>query len=60
MKKNKSWEIITDIGLKIQKDWKRLALKYNLKITVSGQPALSTFVFDSKNHLKYKTLIILF
>jgi glutamate-1-semialdehyde 2,1-aminomutase len=57
MKKNKSWEIITDIGLKIQKDWKRLALKYNLKITVSGQPALSTFVFDSKNHLKYKTLI---
>ena len=37
--------------------WKKLALKHNLKIKINGIPALSSFIFQSKNHQAYKTFI---
>lgn len=57
MERIKSWEIITSKGKKMQSEWQNLALQHNLSITVSGIPALSTYSFNSKNALEYKTLI---
>jgi glutamate-1-semialdehyde 2,1-aminomutase len=57
MSRMKSWEIITEIGTKIQKGWKELAENHGLSISVSGIPSLSTYSFNSNNALKYKTLI---
>ena len=57
MEKKKSWEYITNYGNKVVKIWKKLAIKYNLKIKISGLPALASFTIVSKNFLKYKTLI---
>tara|TARA_B100000787_G_C15918619_1_gene175697 strand:- start:57 stop:515 length:459 start_codon:yes stop_codon:yes gene_type:complete len=57
MKKTKSWEKITKIGEGIQASWQKIAEKNNLDINISGQPAISSFSFNSKNNLKYKTLI---
>lgn len=57
MEEVKSWEVITRQGEKIQKGWRELANKYNLNITISGIPSLSTFYFNSKYLLEYKTFI---
>ena len=57
MEKEKSWEQVTQTGRDITAKWKTLADKYNLSITTSGLPALTSFVFDSVNSLAYKTLI---
>ena len=57
MEKIKSWEIITKIGNKIVKGWKKLATKHKLKIRCFGIPSVKSFEIKSKNWLKYKTLI---
>ena len=57
MEKIKSWEIITKKGEKIQKKWNDIAKSNNLKISVLGIPALSSFSIISKDWLKYKTFI---
>jgi glutamate-1-semialdehyde 2,1-aminomutase len=57
MEKIKSWEIITEIGKKIQAGWKSLASVHGLDIEVAGIPSLSTYSFKSLNSLAYKTLI---
>jgi len=57
MKEMRSWELITDIGKKIQKQWKKLAVENSLGIEIAGLPALASFSFNSKDNLKYKTLI---
>ena len=57
MQKIRSWEKITEIGNKVRNLWIDLAKKYKLKINVSGLPAISTYSFESKNSLKYKTFI---
>lgn len=57
MQRMKSWEIITEQGKKVQEQWKALADLHGLSISVSGMPALSTYVFNSENTLAYKTLI---
>ncbi len=57
MNKIKSWEIITKIGGKVRLGWKKLAENHNLKIKISGIPAISSYVFDSKNSLEYKTFL---
>ncbi len=57
MKKIRSWEKITEIGNKVRNLWIDLAKKYKLKINVSGLPAISTYSFESKDSLKYKTFI---
>ena len=57
MEEVKSWEIITAIGNKMRKGWQQLADEYNLKITISGIPSLSTYSFNSDKALEYKTFI---
>ena len=57
MEKKKSWEYITNLGKYITSKWKKLARKNKIKIKTSGIPALSSFVFLSKNHQAYKTFI---
>ena len=57
MEKEKSWIRITQIGKKVQRGWKQLAKNHKLNITVSGIPAISSYTFNSKNSLEYKTYI---
>ncbi len=57
MKKEKSWEKITQIGSQIQKEWMRIAERHKIKIKVQGIPALSTFSFDHPEELEFKTYL---
>jgi glutamate-1-semialdehyde 2,1-aminomutase len=57
MKKEKSWEQITETGGMIRKGWQILADKYGLEIEQWGLPALAGFTFKSPHALAYKTLI---
>ena len=57
MERTKSWKILTDKGIQIQKNWKKIADANNINISILGIPALSTFSLVSDNWLKYKTFI---
>jgi len=57
MKKEKSWEQITETGGMIRKGWQSLADKYGLEIEQWGIPALAGFTFKGPHALGYKTLI---
>jgi hypothetical protein len=57
MGKLKSWEVITEIGRKMQMKWQDLANSHGISITVSGIPALSTYGFNSKKAMEYKTFV---
>ncbi len=57
MNKIKSWEIITQIGKKVQKGWADLAKNNNLKISIFGLPPITSFKFNYSNSLEYKTFV---
>jgi glutamate-1-semialdehyde 2,1-aminomutase len=57
MEREKSWDVITKIGIGISNQWQSLADKYKLSISTWGLPALSGYTFNSPNALSYKTLI---
>ena len=57
MERLKSWDAITQIGVRIRQGWQQLADKHGLKIDHWGLPALTGFTFQSPNALAYKTLI---
>ena len=57
MERIKSWDIITNKGKIIKKNWKRLASNHDLNIEINGMDALAGFVIKSDNWLKYKTYI---
>ena len=57
MERLKSWEVITANGRTMQEGWQNLANLHRLDITLAGIPALSTYSFNSKDALSYKTLI---
>lgn len=57
MERLSSWEQITRIGTDIARRWRALGSKYELPLTTSGLPALTTVTFKSPNALAYKTLI---
>ena len=57
MERIKSWEQITQTGLKIRQGWQALADKHELSIGHWGLSALTGFSFNSENALSYKTLI---
>ena len=57
MGKNKSWEVITNVGRDIGKRWKTLGGKYQLPIKVNGLPSMIGFTIQSEDWLKYKTYI---
>ena len=57
MKREKSWEKITQTGRRVTEGWKQVAARHGLKITTNGLPALTTFSFPGQNALAYKTLM---
>lgn len=57
MERERSWEIITDRGLKLRNSWQQLADRHGIRISHNGLPALCGFAFQSENALEYKTLI---
>ena len=57
MEKQRSWDVITKIGRKIVYNWEKISKNHDIKIEISGIPALSSFKFLSKNNLLYKTFI---
>ena len=57
MEKNKSWEIVTNIGKEIKKKWKIISDSNKLDLEIRGIDAIPNFTFKSKNNLIYKTFI---
>jgi glutamate-1-semialdehyde 2,1-aminomutase len=57
MQKVKSWETITEIGLKVRKGWNELAKNNDLKISISGIPALSSYSFEGDHNLEFHTYV---
>jgi len=57
MERLESWEVITQIGLKIRKGWQDLADQHRVGISHFGLPALAGFSFTSPNALAYKTYL---
>jgi len=57
MKRERSWEKISATGKEIAKRWVALAKKHNLKIKISGLPALASFSFENSCHQDCKTFL---
>ena len=57
MERERSWEQVTAIGLKLRSQWQALADRHGLTISHNGLPALTGFAIQSDLALKYKTLI---
>ena len=57
MEKTKSWLKISKTGKWLKNQWKNLAKSHKIKINVQGIDAIPNFVFQSRNHMAYKTLI---
>ena len=57
MAKEKSWEKISEGGRHFQNRMKELANSFKLPLVVNGIEALTTFYFDSKDGLAYKTFL---
>jgi glutamate-1-semialdehyde 2,1-aminomutase len=57
MEREKSWKKITHTGRKMQNGWLSLAANHDLDINVVGIPAMSSYSFNSRNSMEYKTLI---
>lgn len=57
MKRQRSWEVITEMGKNITAKWQELGAKYELPIQTGGLPALTSFSIDSPDWMKYKTYI---
>ena len=57
MERDKSWNSITNMGQKIRNRLQILAKKHQVKIFLTGLPALTNIVFQSDSALEYKTLI---
>lgn len=55
--REKSWETITQTGVKIREGWDKLAKQNELSIEHFGLPSLASYNFKSANSLAYKTLI---
>ncbi len=57
MERERSWEVITEVGLSIRERWRELGVSYGLSISHWGLPALTGFSINSSQALAYKTLI---
>jgi glutamate-1-semialdehyde 2,1-aminomutase len=57
MEREKTWETITEKGIKIRKGWEKLSATHGIEINHFGIPAICGFSFKGPNALKYKTLI---
>ena len=56
MERMRSWEIITEIGNKVRKGWKRISESHHIPITIKGIPALNSYSFN-KNNIVYQTFV---
>ena len=57
MERERSWNVITEIGLDVRDRWQEMANTHGLKISHWGLPSLAGFTIQSENALAYKTLI---
>ncbi len=57
MERERSWEVITNIGSNIRTKIEALADRYQLGIQSWGLPALTGYTFDSNQAIQYKTLV---
>jgi len=57
MEQDQPWDTITEIGKRVRKIWQSLSDYYDLKISIGGLPAISTFAFQSPDAMKFKTYI---
>ena len=57
MKRDQTWETITEIGLKVREIWLECSQSSGIPIQISGIPSLSTFSFLVDNHLALKTYL---
>lgn len=57
MERERTWETITQTGLKIRELWDQLATRHGLEVDHWGLPALTGYTIRSSRSLEYKTLI---
>jgi glutamate-1-semialdehyde 2,1-aminomutase len=57
MERLKSWELISSTGNRVRSAWQAVADKNQLKIKISGLPALSTFTFETEWAMEFKTYL---
>ena len=57
MKRIKSWEIISQKGDIITKEWKKISERYKLKIETNGLRPMPSFKFDYPEHNILKTFL---
>ena len=57
MDKEKSWSRITELGNYMRRIWKKNAKKYDINITINGLVPVSTYYFNHKDNLKFKTYL---
>ncbi len=57
MKRERSWEVITEIGRRVGHRWSELATRHGLTLTLSGLPAMLSFAIRSERMREYRTLI---
>ena len=57
MKSARSWEIITNLGIKYLYQIRKIAKNNKVKIQPLGLPSLQSYIFQNKNHQIFKTYI---
>ena len=57
MERQQPWNTVTEVGRKVRSIWQNLSDRYELKISIGGLPAISTFSFQGPDAIKYKTFI---
>ncbi len=59
MEKMKSWKIITSIGKKLKREWKKISKFHSVPISITGLNAIPTFTFNTEknDHHKYKNYL---
>jgi len=57
MERERSWDQITNTGLKIRGKWQQLADNYKIEISHWGLPSLTGFTIQSDNAVMYKSFI---
>jgi len=57
MERIKSWETVSRIGSEVAEQWKFIAARHSVPISVSGISALPIFSFAGDQALEYKTLL---
>ena len=57
MERDKTWLYISNLGLKIEKEWKKLAAKHKLKVVINGLEPMKKFEIVSPQWMAYKTFI---